>query len=109
MTRAISQLHLVGGGGGGSKPKVFFFFFNLKCCFFSFNLHAFLKPCSKLGYSICFQNISVTENKNTFCTFVFLYTQIAREIFVLYELLIRSKMHVTHYIASEYIASKRND
>jgi hypothetical protein len=76
--------------------------------FDSYIWHNFLKPRSKLGYSIGFQNIAVTEYKNTFCTFVFLCTQLASEIFVLYKMLIRSEQYVAQYIASEYIASYRN-
>jgi len=77
--------------------------------FHSYILHNFLKPYSILGYSILFQNISVTENKNVFCNLLCLYTQTASETLVLCELLIRSKIHVVQYIASECIDSNRND
>jgi hypothetical protein len=108
MTYAISQLYL-GGGGGRGKGKTYCNFCNSKCFFDSYILHTFLKAYSKLSYSIRFQNIAVTENNNIFCNFVCLYTEIARETLVLYELLIRSKMHVAQCRASEHIASNRND
>ena len=102
MTRAITQFYL-------GRAKTWCNICNSKRFFDSYILHAFLKPYSKFGYSIPFQNNAVTENKNMFRNFVCLYTQVARETLVLYELLIRYKMNVARYIASEYTDGSRND